>query len=412
MSPRSLAALASTLVLASLSVLAPGARGAGASETAGCSWGAKSNPDTINLAYPDLSASYWTHFFSPAPGERLVISGFYPRARYFSFHVYDATAVAIDSAYDAQIAPDAGSSNPFLAKPARGAGDGYTEYVDFTNPPAKPAPNTLYIADTPQGAPTPLAALMYRVYVPVDGAEPAGGVALPRITLQSSEGATVASYGACSSGSSFAEGGQLNEAIANSNWPEGAPTPPVQGASDPPTWSRTSLGNNLYGLYGNQQNAYLTATISRQYGQLVVIHAKAPTFPDTSAGVPAYAKRQVRYWSICQNSNSTRVIACAPDYRAAISHGYYTYVISDPDRRPANATAANGVTWLPWGGVYANGVLILRNMLPAAGFTQAVQSVGEKSSPQAVMGPYFPSTAYCSTATFEAGGWSACAIGG
>lgn len=39
------------------------------------------------LAYPDLDATYWAHFFAPTPGERLVIKGEYPQARYFSFHV-------------------------------------------------------------------------------------------------------------------------------------------------------------------------------------------------------------------------------------------------------------------------------------------------------------------------------------
>jgi hypothetical protein len=83
-------------------------------------------------------------------------------------------------------------------------------------------------------------------------------------------------------------------------------------------------------------------------------------------------------------------------------------VISDPVDRPANATAANGVTWLPWGGIFPNGVVIYRNMLPASTFTQAIQSITEQGTPQAVMGLYFPSTAYCSKTTFEAGGWSAC----
>jgi hypothetical protein len=379
------------------------------SESATCSWTARSEPATVNIAYPDLSATYWGHFFQPVPGERLVITGQYPQARYFSFHVYDASLVTIDSAYDAQIAPDPGSANPYVGKPRRGSGDSYTEYVDFSDPPSDPAPNTIYIYDTPQGAPTPIATLMYRVYVPDDSAEPAGSVPLPKLTLETESGTPITSYGAC--GTQLVElGGQLNEELADTNYPEGAPTPEIPGATDPLTWSR-AYSNKYYGLYGNSQNAYLTATISRQYGQLVVIHGKAPTFPDTSDGQPVYAKRQVRYWSICENSDTTRVIGCAADYRAAISHGYYTYVISDPDRRPANATAANGVTWLPWGGTFPNGVVIYRNMLPAATFTQAVQSIAEGESPQTVMGPYFPQSAYCSTAAFEARGWEGCSAG-
>jgi hypothetical protein len=389
------------------------ASGALASEPlggSGCSWGITSNPDTVNLAYPDLNVTYWAHEFVPTPGERLVIKGQYPAARYFSFHVYDSTAVPLDSAYDAQIAPDPGSSNPYAAAPLPGSGASYTEYVDFHAAPSNRASNTLYVGDTPQGTPTPFATLMYRVYVPQNPSEPAGGVPMPRLTLQTESGSTLQEYGACAS-SSINTGGQLNEEIANSNYPAGAPTPPIQGATNPPTWSRALTGN-LIGVFANQQNAYLAATISRQYGGMVVIHAKAPTFPNTSAGQPVYVKRQVRYWSFCENNKeTTRVISCAADYHAAIKRGYYTYVISDPDARPANATAGNGVTWLPWGGVFPSGYVIYRNLLPAPTFAQAIQKVGETSSPESVMGPYFPSTVYCSKATFEAGGWQACAPG-
>ena len=97
----------------------PQALAAGAPEEAGCSWGIKSNPDTVNIAYPDLDVTYWAHEFVPVPGERLVIKGAYPAARYFSFHVYDSRAFPLDSAFDARIAPDPGSSNPFLAAVTR-----------------------------------------------------------------------------------------------------------------------------------------------------------------------------------------------------------------------------------------------------------------------------------------------------
>ena len=397
------------LLVSIAAALPASAAGAQSGEQVGCSWSARSEPDTVNLAYPDLSATYWAHYFSPVEGERLVITGEYPAARYFSFHVYDATLVTIDSGYDSEISPDAGSVNPFRAKRPNGAGDSYTEYVDFTAKPSHPATNTIYIKGTPEGAPSPLATLMYRVYVSSDKGEAAGGVPLPKLTLENAAGEALVSYGAC--GSDYVElGGHLNEELADTNYPAGGPTPDVPGATDPPSWNR-AYSNSYYGLYGNSQNAYLTATISRQYEELVVIHGKAPTFPNTSKGQPAYSERQVRYWSICENSDTTRVIACAPDYLAAISHGYYTYVISDPDARPADATAAHGVTWLPWGGTFPNGVVILRNMLPAPTFTQSVQAIAEGDSPSAVMGPYYSQSAYCSSATFEAGGWAACARG-
>ena len=78
-----------------------------------CSWGIKSSPDAVNIAYPDLDVTYWAHEFVPVPGERLVIKGGYPVARYFSLHVYDSRAVPLDSVYDARIAPDPGAANPY-----------------------------------------------------------------------------------------------------------------------------------------------------------------------------------------------------------------------------------------------------------------------------------------------------------
>jgi hypothetical protein len=371
-----------------------------------CSWGLQSNPTVVNVEYPDLSAHYWGRPLFPQVGGRLVIRGEYPAARYFSFHVYDEKLVPLDSIYDTAVAPDPASSNPFVRKPKRGAGDRYTLYVEFKPKPSNPAPNTLYVGETPQQTPTPEGTLMYRVYVPDNPSDPAGGVPLPQVTWETEEGATIQQFGACAS-NSIEIGGQLNEEIANSNWPAGAPAPPDPEATNPPTWAR-AFGSELVGVWANRQVAYLKATISRQYGDVVVIHGKAPTFPNTRAGQAPYRKRQVRYWSFCENSETTRVLACEPDYRAAIQGGYYTYVVSDPDERPANATAANGVTWLPWGGTMASGQVIYRNMLSASSFAQAVQNVPEGVSPQTLMGRYFPRAKYCARATFEAGGWSAC----
>jgi hypothetical protein len=372
-----------------------------------CSWELVSNPDMVNAAYPDLDATYWIHPFVPTPGQRLLITGHYPTARYFSFHTYSSSGLALDSAYDAQINPEPGSSNPFRAASLPGSADRYVEAVDFGSAPARRPANTIYTGPTPQGFSTPTSALIYRVYVPRSPSGAAGNVALPALTLQTQSGTTLARYRPCAD--PFPDlGGGPNRAVAGSNYPAGAPAPPAAGATDPPSWGR-AFSNPYAGFFGNQQNAYLTASISRSLGQVVVIHGRAPTFPDTRAGEPVYRPSQVRYWSICQNSSTTRVISCAADYAATIRHGYYTYVISDPAERPRNATAAHGVTWLPWGsGVFPNGLVIYRNMLPSPGFTHAVQDITPSDSPQKVMGEYYPRSGYCSTARFESGGWRAC----
>ena len=48
---------AATPAAASAPAFAPSST-APAGATSSCSWGAGSNPDTVNLAYPDLDASY------------------------------------------------------------------------------------------------------------------------------------------------------------------------------------------------------------------------------------------------------------------------------------------------------------------------------------------------------------------
>ena len=368
-----------------------------------CSWGAKSDPDTVNVAYPDTSASYWSYQYKAVPGTELVVHGQYPKARYFSFHVYQPSAVPIDSIYDAQITPDKGSANPFTG-PAAGRRQDYAVTVLFAAKPAHPAANTLYAGQTQiDGAPNPGGTLMLRVYVPTDPGSPSGGVPLPTVTWQTTSGQVLTSGADCSNDLPSTNGA-ITQTL-NGQSPAEAPTV-AKGA--PLSWSKAK-SSPYVGAYGNQQNAYLTASINRADGDLIVIHGKAPTFPNTTAGEPVYGNYQLRYWSFCENSTDTRVIACAPDYESNARYGSYTYVISDPSTRPGNATAANGVAWIPWGPTDATAVIIFRNMLPADSFTHAVQNIPSSGgNPAQVMGAYFPAAAYCTTAVFEQGGWRAC----
>ncbi|MER6314797.1 hypothetical protein ABT237_13635 [Streptomyces sp. NPDC001581] len=111
------------------------------------------------------------------------------------------------------------------------------------------------------------------------------------------------------------------------------------------------------------------------------------------------------------------VAACAADYQTTLdSAGRYTYVVSTPADRPGNATTANDVTWLAWGTNLIGrpaprDLLLMRNMLPAPGFTHAVQNVPPDGNPDTardVMGAYYPEAVYCSTTLFEVGGADAC----
>jgi hypothetical protein len=373
---------------------------ASSAPSAGCSWFGETDQRDVNIGAPDLDAFYWLSPLTPSVGSQVVITGSYPQARYFSFHVYDDQGNALGSIYDQQITAEKGSSNPFRHKVARGQGERYTVHIEFESAPAHRAVNTLYVDPSAAGD---AALLVYRIYVPTNPSIPNGNVPFPEVTQETSAGQTVTSLGACATtpppfGSVFWE-----EAAAE-DYPPELPAMADSSATKIPTWQR-SFSNQL----GNQQNAYLGTILSRQYGDLVVVHASAPTFPNTRAGQPVYRKHQLRYWSFCTyDSSGQAVIGCAADYDAAVRNGSFTYVVSDPGTRPANATAAHGVTWLPWGALPSI-QLVYRNMLPEASFKHAAQRVTPTTkSVQGVLGAYYPQAVYCRPATFEGGGWQAC----
>jgi hypothetical protein len=393
-------ALAVAALVTAVAALACGASAVAAGAPGACSWAGETDQRDVNIGAPDLDAYYWLHALSPQPGTQVEIAGSYPRARYFSFHVYDAQGNALTSIYDRQIDPDPHSANPYRARPPRGAGDNYTLHVEFETKPAHPAANTLYVDPSSTGA---AAELVYRIYVPQHPSQPSGDVPFPQVTVASASGQPLLGDGSCST-TPPPFGSTLWSHDAASDYPSIAPTPKIAAATRIPAWQR-SFGNQL----GNQQNAYLVTTISRQYGELVVIHTRAPTFPNTRAGQPAYGKYQLRYWSFCTyDQNGQAAIGCAADYGAAIRSGSITYVVSDPGVRPAHATAAQGVTWLPWGGAQSAAQLVYRNMLPAAGFTHAAERITPTANPQAVMGAYYPQAVYCALKTFERTGWRGC----
>lgn len=368
---------------------------------AGCAWAGETDQRDVNVGAPDLDAYYWMDVLTPSSSERIQITGTYPRARYFSFHVYDSSGDYLTSIYDAQIRAENGSGNPYRHRVSPHLARRYTVQIQYGPRPAHPGANTLYVnpAST-HGA----ALLVYRIYVPQNPADPSGGVPFPQVSTQSADGSTtLLQQGGCAT-TPPAGGSVLWQELADSDYPAFAPTPPVAGATRLPTWQR-SFGSQL----GNAQNAYLGALISRQYGPLVVIHARVPTFPNTRRGQPVYGHHQVRYWSFCTyDSRGQAGFGCAADYHAAIRHRSVTYVISDPGARPANATARHGVTWLPWGGDQDSAQVVLRNMLPGPHFRHAVQRIAKGASPRRVMGAYYPQAVYCTTQAFSKGGWRKC----
>jgi hypothetical protein len=387
-------------------------------QTAGCSWPLKGNNDTLNIAFPDESATYWAAELPPVPVIEAKITGQYPYARYFSFHVYDAAARPVGHLADYQLAPDTGSGNPF-SDPTASAGGIYTGYIQFSDPPAHPAPNTIYAGTGKSDG-----FLIYRVYVPNDPASEQGSVPLPTITLQLADGSSeLLTLGQCEALPPSA-GGQVNDALNSTQYPAGAPAPaPFPTATNPPTFIRAGgVGgktvpqnpvtgdNSNSSFFANLDNAYLKVTLSRQFGDVVAMRFRAPTFPDTRAGQPPTTPSDMRYWSVCMNEfATTRYTKCSADYQTLVGpDGFARFVIADPGDRPANATAANGINYLGWPGAYYDGFVLYRSMVPNPDFASSVWAVAPNATLTNQMGDYGPVAVYCSRAQIETKGFDSC----
>ena len=378
----------------------------------------KFDPVAVNVAYPDAGAMYWGSGYQALPGARIRIQGRFPHTRYMSFNVYDQAQRPLDAIADVEIEPDAGSSNPFLEGADRTLADrSYTVFIEFGPRPARPedrAPNTLYTGTGQNGTPNLNGTILYRTYVPDAGLDEAGGVPLPTVTYQpSSFGAAPESP--CANVARPPLPG-INDQVAAAE--ETVPDP--SRAADPPVWRKfTNLLDSVAfrfglnsdeteelggegGFLSNIHNAYVAADTSRDFGQVLVTRVRAPTFPDTRSGATVMPGGELRYFSMCQNHTlSQRFIACRTDDQSVVgADGFITYVISSPGERPVTATEECGASWIPWG-PFQSGLLILRHMLPAPDFGEAIQ-LAEPDEEVATMGAYFPvSTYYADAAAYD-----------
>src|SRR4051794_26025892 len=408
--------------LMALCVFAPGAFAQGVDETCALVL-TKTDPATVNVAYPDEAAIYWSGRYQAVPGTRIRITGKYPHARYMSFNVYDNAQRPLDALADVEFAPDAGSSNPFVAGASRGAPKrDYTAFIDFGPPPAdgKRAPNTMYTGTGQNGEPNFVGSFILRVYIPDRGLDETGGVGLPTVTLeQSGPGGGRPADSACAGFSKPPVPG-VNESIAAADGPP-VPAGATAPGNNPPTWvkfrnlvqvaNRTATDNPFFDSFtepasaaepaggngaflSNLHNAYVYAALNRAYGEVSLTRMRAPSFPDTRAGASLMPSAQLRYFSLCTNEiASQRFIACATDDQSPVGpDGFLSYVVSVPDARPRAATRECGYTWLPFG-PSSEDSLIVRHMLPDASFGSAIQRA-QPGAETKTMGDYFPTTRY------------------
>src|SRR3954470_11980481 len=386
----------------------------------------KSEPATVNVAYPDDSAAYYSGAYQLVPGTRIRIHGRFPHARYMSFNVYDAAQRPVDGLAGVAIKPDAGSGNPFAFGAERTFDKrDYTVFIDTGPKPAKRAPNTLYTGTGQNGAPNASGTFIYRIYIPDKGLDDTGGVGLPTVTVEPADGS--ASGGSAPSPCTSVEKPKaqgVNDAVAQQALPD-RPSSPSQhpkwrkfvnvassvgiGVTGSPTVGPVDLdqAGGSGGFLSNLDNAYVSSFIDRSGGKVVITRFLAPTFPDTRPPAARMPDGQLRYWSVCTNDPATqRFVACANDDRSVVApDGFVTFVVSTPEQRPANATRACFVNWLPWG-PDSRGLMIYRNMLPRADFAQSIQRAKVDHEVD-TMGEYFPRSLYLADKkAFEARGCS------
>jgi len=163
-----------------------------------------------NVAFPEAGADYWVAIYSRPAGSTLKLRGQYPHARYMSFISYRPLGTPLDGIADYQIAPDPGSTNPFVAGARRNlAKRSFTlNVLAQANPgfplmasAGQPRRNDLYAEDVTSTAvdvpPGTLEGIVMRVYAADRGRSTTGGVGLPMPELTLADGTTLIGQAAC-----------------------------------------------------------------------------------------------------------------------------------------------------------------------------------------------------------------------
>jgi hypothetical protein len=373
--------------------------------------------DTVNVLFPDSSAQYWSAGYRAIPGTRIRIDGIYPYARYTSWNVYDPLLRPFTHTADVGIQPDAGSANPFLPGANRRtpvAQRHYTLFITF-DPADKPGPNIIYVDPSKN----PAGVFTLRVYVPDRTKDVTGGVGLPQVTWEPASSPAAPPIASPCRQLEKPSVSAATDTYAGQNGPEGGPPYPGRAT---PRWHKfanlCTAGRDAFfdnavtdqipssgqdpcgrfgsgGLLSNMDNAYVSTPISRGFGKVLVLRAKAPTFADTYPRARTMpGGEQLRYWSFCQNDPFTqRFIDCIRDDQVKLdADGFFTIVVSRPADRPRCAR-----NWIAWG-PQPQGVLIYRHMLPTASFSESIQGA-RYGAEQASMGDYFPSAHYLTDAS-------------
>lgn len=401
-------ALLGVATLAACSSPAP--KPAGLSPSSTCAWPWTVGVRNYNLSMPDSNAADWFEPIVASQATSITISGTYPDARYFSLSVYTphgtpGSADGVSSSLpDYRIVPDHGSVNPWQRRAAPGG-----HYQVTVRLGAAGETNTLPF---PAGT-TPLhpGYLHYRVYLPAGG--DFAGMKLPAITI--TKGSTSHTLPPCRTH------GQVQAA---EKAPGGTPRSSPAKTPPPDVFFKVQVRSG----FDNVDAAYVGAYVIRPAPtQVLVVTAKAPTFPAGSLPVPWPAPGvDIRYWSMCIGVGTSKLptvvnklpdgqpdYGCRADEQTKVNAtGDYTYVIGSEAQRAAISRVA-AATFLPFSDSQTTPLYLLwlRNELVSPGFAHSAQAVTQADDPAAAaraMGPYYPRVFTCALATLTSKGITAC----
>lgn len=406
----------------------------------GCAWPLTLSPEgSGNIQGPDGAARYWLMPFD-TQYLKMTIKGTYPNTRFFSFTAYETIEYdAIHNTnngfnlvqhhlYDAQIAPDKGSANPFV--PPGGRNGTYTVVISRTPPSSG---NTIAVSKD-------LTWVVLRMYVAnadpsLSGKALMGGKPLPTITVTDQDG-TSKELPACSPINKWSDANPFSQFL----FPPAVDLDINAGTPSSDRLWFAPLLNPPSVLWPNPDGKYMMMWPGNTYqpGRIIVIRGKAPGFPDTFQGAPIWEPSRgfrtvdMRYWALCEQELALPLplVACATDLTTRLEGGYYTIVISDDRQRPD--WLRPNINWLPYGDELYPKFVVIRNMLPASGFPYAVQNAwaagctfdfslenppdrtaldAQGPCAKGVMKEYYPDAVWCDKSTFIHGGWRACIEG-
>lgn len=412
-------------------------RAAAKTGLADCFWVAVVTPAGLSYLFPDTGASYWLTQFRLPEGATLELAGQYPHARHLSFSTYESDGRPVDRLNDLMIAPEAGSTNPFVIGARRDATNrAYRIQVAQADVKAgvqvdeSERPRNTVFAKTGS---EPIQLIM-RVYVPDNGLDAKACVPLAKPSARFADGRMLEGEALCSE--LVIKEGSLRDVrltpeatkkllgLASTS----SPYHPAQADAswhaffNPPLLVATTLVGTSFqrvgsllsakrkgGFYSTLDNTYMSTFVDRRFGEVLVLRGKAPTTPKTREGTTVMQPGQLRYWSICKYRSFADTAAgdCVYDEQVPVdTNGNFVIALSNAAVKPVNATAACGVAWLDWGigdgvGNPDGGVLVLRHMMPAGDFTHSLFATQRPGDEASVLGPYYPRATYMTKAEFE-----------